>query len=431
MPDTQVIEADLTLLGSQFERGVQVAIADGRIVRVGKLGLAPSRRLSGQALLPGMINAHSHAFQRGLRGRAETFPQSAGNFWIWRDAMYKLVESLDEGEFTKVCKQAFGEMLAAGITTVGEFHYLHHDESGGGFAFDELVLSAAREVGIRMVLLPTYYKTGGIDKPLSGGQMRFALRSLDEYWARFDKLESTIDPTTQTLGVAAHSIRAVSPDELSELAGESRDRGWVMHMHVEEQPKEILECGERYGKGPLELVVERAEPGPYFTAIHCTHSEQNVLCDYLASGARVCVCPTTEANLGDGLPDARAMWNQNHGSICLGTDSNARIDMVEEMRWLEYGQRLRFQNRGIITDENGGTAGGLWRCATINGAAALNLDAGTITPGNLADFFTVDLSSSGLDGHSDGNLLDMLLFGASTPAAAKVCVNGRWIDVGK
>jgi len=410
MKEPQIIEADLTLIGTQFQPGVQVIVRQGKIERVGKLDLTPTRRLTGQALLPGMINAHSHAFQRGLRGKAETFPTRAGDFWVWRDEMYKLVESLDATAFKQVCKQAYTEMLAGGITAVGEFHYFHHDASCAGFALDELLLEAAREAGIRIVLLQAFYRTGGINQPLSGGQRRFDTPSLDDYWAQLDRLAGLLDPTTQSLGVVAHSIRATPLDDLKGLASGARDRGLPMHMHLEEQPKEIEDCRAAYGKSPLELVLEQAQPGPYFTAVHCTHSDPVVLRDYLATGARVCICPTTEANLGDGLPDARAMWQQNPESICLGTDSNARIDMIEEMRWLEYGQRLRHRTRGIFTGTDGRISTGLWRCATTNPAAALNLKAGTIAPGQWADFAVLDLPLSDLPGCAAETLLDELLF---------------------
>ncbi|MEP7325233.1 MAG: amidohydrolase family protein, partial [Gemmatimonadota bacterium] len=170
-----ILEADRTWTGQQFESGIQIELdAAGRIARVGRLGLKPTTRLTGQALLPGMVNVHSHAFQRGLRGRGDRFPAGMGNFWSWREAMYRLVEELDPEPFKRISVQAFREMLAAGVTTVGEFHYFHHTRGTTDYAFDRLILEAAAEAGIRIKLLLTYYRTGGIGQPLAGGQLRFA-----------------------------------------------------------------------------------------------------------------------------------------------------------------------------------------------------------------------------------------------------------------
>lgn len=423
----QIIQADLTLLGTQFVPRVQVVVEAGRITQVGTLGLTPTQRLTGQALLPGMVNVHSHAFQVGLRGKAELFPKQAGSFWSWREEMYRLVESLDAATFKELCLRAYREMLAAGITTVGEFHYLHHNDTCRGFAFDELVLEAAREAGIRLVLIQTYYKTGAVNRPLTGGQCRFATPSLDEYWKQFERLQGLLDPATQSLAVAAHSIRAVPLDDLRELARGARDRGVPMHMHVEEQPKEIEECKSAYGKSPMRMVLEHVQPGSWFTAIHCTHSDPADLREYIATGAGICLCPTTEGNLGDGIPDARSMWNQG-APLCLGSDSNLRIDMFEEMRWLEFGQRLRFGTRGVITGEDGTTGGGLWSCATTNGARALGQSLGKIEPGSTADLLAISLSRPVFAAHEVDSSPNPLALGATAPSVGRPCVRGNWVE---
>ena len=234
MSERQVLEADLTWIDGRFERGVQVTVEpDGRIGEIGKLQEVPTRRLNARALLPGFVTAHSHAFQRGLRGRGETFPEGAGSFWTWREAMYGLVESLDERSIYEWSRRAYEEMRDAGITCVGEFHYVHHDASLEGFAFDEVVLRAASDVGIRIVLLNTYYATGAIGAPLEGGQKRFRTAGLHEFWSQQDRLSDVLDRSTQSLGVAAHSIRAVPLDDLAALHAEARNREMVFHMHIE------------------------------------------------------------------------------------------------------------------------------------------------------------------------------------------------------
>lgn len=425
MSAPQVIEADLTWTGETFESGVRIQVdAAGRIERAGRLSQGPTRRLHGQALLPGLINAHSHAFQRGLRGQGERFPDGAGSFWTWREAMYRLVSSLDAAAFRHVVLQAFREMLDAGITTVAEFHYLHHSPGNSDYAFDELVLDAAREAGIRLVLLNTYYRTGGIGRPLGSAQRRFGSASAEGYWEQMDRLAARLRPG-QTLGAVVHSIRAASVEDLAAIHGEAKRRGLVFHMHVEEQPREIEECRAAYGRAPMALVNETLNVGPEFTAVHCTHTDPDQLAEFLEAGGRVCVCPLTEANLGDGVRElGHPPALRTH--LCLGTDSNARIAMLEEMRWLEYGQRVKCQGRGILADESGRVAHVLLDAATIGGAAALGVEAGRAAPGAWADFFSVDLTAPALADRDADTLLDALVFGAGNEVIRATCVGGVW-----
>jgi formimidoylglutamate deiminase len=417
-----VLEADLTWTGERFERGVRVAIGpDGRITGVGGLKEAASERLVGQALLPGFVNAHSHAFQRGLRGRAERFPAGAGSFWSWREAMYALVEELDAERLHALSLRAFREMLAAGITTVGEFHYLHH-AADADWTFDEAVLAAAREAGIRLVLLQVYYRTGGIGKPLERAQRRFDGRSLEEYWRAVDALAQRLDPAHATVGVAPHSIRAVELDELVELHERARRRRMVVHMHVEETPREIQECRAAHGRTPMELLAARLDLDAGFTAVHATHTAPEQLGFFLNSGANLCLCPLTEASLGDGTP---ALGRVARDGIALGTDSNARISMLEEMRWAEYAQRLAREERGVLVDEHGEVARRLFAAATLGGARALGVRAGAIEAGAWADLVALDLGAPELEGWTGETLLDALVFGACERVLAATWVGGR------
>ena len=424
MSESQIIEADLVWTGTSFERDVRIAVnEDGVIASVGKVDGATTRRLERKALLPGFVNAHSHAFQRGLRGLGETFPKGEGSFWTWREAMYDLVERIDAETIYELSKQAFSEMLACGITTVGEFHYLHHDQSKAGYTFDEVVLKAAADAGIRIALLNVFYKTGGIRKPLGRGQDRFATPSLEAYWDQMDMLAELIDPATQSLGVVAHSIRAVPLDDLVALHEEACKRGMVFHMHVEEQPQEIEVCIEVYHKPPMALLNERLEISPFFTAVHCTHTADKDMDEFLASGGNVCICPLTEANLGDGLANVPRLL-RNDGRICLGTDSNSRLCFTEEMRLLEYGQRLRLQKRGVCVDGQGNAGTKLLEMATSNGARSLGLKVGKIAKGHHADFATIDLDAAALKGWTETTLLDTLILGTGNEAIAETCVGG-------
>ncbi len=426
---SEILAPELTWTGQRFESDVAVEVDDrGRIVGVGPRDMRPVRPLENRALLPGFVNAHSHAFQRALRGRGERFPSGEGSFWTWREAMYELVGSMDADRLFDHCRQAFGEMLRAGITSVGEFHYLHHEASGRGYALDQVVLEAAREVGIRLALLNTYYRTGGVQRPVTPAQKRFETVSPEAYWERMDALQGSLDPDSQSLGAVVHSIRAADLDEIRALHAEARARGLVFHMHVEEQQQEVLDCKQAYGKAPMALFLEQLEIDEGFTAVHCTFTDKEDLAAFVSRGGIVCLCPLTEANLADGVADLPRIL-AGRGRVSLGTDSNARISMLEEVRWLEYVQRLRRGKRGVVRDAQGRIGPNLLRCATEHGARSLGIEAGAISPGAWADFVTIDLESPQLEGFHSDTLLESLFLGAGRESLAEVCVGGRWRDL--
>lgn len=418
-----IIEADLTWTGASFEPGIQLEIDAGKIARVGRLGVTATNRLTGQALLPGMVNVHSHAFQRGLRGKGDRFPAGMGNFWSWREAMYRLVEELDPEPFKRISVQAFREMLASGVTTVGEFHYFHHTRGTTDYGFDWLILEAAKEAGIRIALLMTYYRTGGVNQPLAGGQLRFATANPAEYWTQMDRIAKAIDPATQSLGAVAHSIRAATPDEIRELHAESVRRKQTFHIHVEEQRKEVEDCIAAYGQPPMAVLVNAVGDCANVTSIHCTHTSPEDMTRYLTAGGRVCLCPLTEGNLGDGIPQLAEAHRA--GRLCLGSDSNLRISAFEDLRWLEYGQRLADETRGALRPEDGFLARSLFEVATAGGAAALGLPIGSLAAGRHADFFTIDIAKPLLEGCTRETLMDGLVFGADQSVVTGTWVGGR------
>jgi formimidoylglutamate deiminase len=429
MASPGVLAADWTWMGDRFEAGIAVAVGeDGRIQAVGgERDLGPAARLSGRALLPGLVSAHSHAFQRGLRGRGESFPAQAGSFWTWREAMYELAARLGANEIESLCRQAFGEMRRAGITAVGEFHYLHHGPGDLDWSLDLRLLAAARQAGIRLVLLEAYYRTGSIGEPLGPAQRRFESPGPGAFWQQMDRLAGCLDPSTQSLGAAVHSIRAASLEDLAEIHSEARRRGLPVHMHVEEQRREIDEALARYGRRPMALILDALGGAEGLTAVHCTHTAPDDLDRFLDQGGTLCVCPLTEANLGDGLPDLPPAAAAG-GWLCLGSDSNARISMLEEMRWLEYGQRLKRESRGVLADARGEVAASLLAAATTGGARALGLDAGRIAPGHWADFVVIDLAAPALAGWEPASLAAALVFGCGEEVIAATCVGGVWSD---
>lgn len=442
----QVIQPELLWTESGWRRGWQIEVdSAGRVAAMGPArpsqgGAPAARSLPGRALLPGFVNAHSHAFQRALRGFGETYPAGAGDFWTWREAMYGLVERITPESFARVCRWTFREMLAAGFTTVAEFHYLHHaDASARDFALDEILLEAARDAGIRLVVLACYYRTGGIGQPLGPAQRRFDGGSPDEFLRQVDRLAARLDPASQSIGLAPHSIRAVPPDALRTLVQESHRRGWPCHMHVEEQPREIEECAAAYGSSPMRWLLENGLAGPNFTAVHCTHTPREDLLAFAASGARLCACPITEGSLGDGISQAASLFprgREDHTPansiaarppVCIGTDSNIRIDPFEELRWLESAQRLRTGRRGLLAMEGGAIDRQLLACGTQAGAAALGLPTGALAEGRLCDLITIDLGHMALEGWTEETLLASLLLGAGCDVVRDVCVGGVWI----
>ena len=423
----QTVEAELTWTGRRFERGIRLAVENG-VIDSTTSAEPTDRPLQRRALIPGMISAHSHAFQRGLRGLGERFPAGAGSFWTWREAMYRLVEELDSERFLDLCTRTFTEMLAAGITTVGEFNYFHHSlgtSSRGDWAFDELVLEAARRTGIRIVLLQAMYAAGGIGVPPSPAQMRFFCDDPSEYWSRLDRLGTFLTPG-QSLGVVAHSIRAVTPDMIRELHAGAKSRAMPFHMHLEEQRQEIADCIAAYGATPTRLLLDALEPGEEFTSVHATHTDVRDLAQLLGGGASVCLAPLTEGNLADGFPAVEPLLAHS-GRIALGTDSNSRISMLEEMRALEYAHRLRSEQRGVWRDPDGNVAGVLFGMATRGGARSLGVPAGEIAPGRLADLVAIDLDHPSLAGVEDENVLDAWIFGAPDDTIREVCVGGNWV----
>ncbi len=433
----QLFEADWTWTGERFERGVRIAVdGEGRFCGAVETS-GEAQKLTGRALLPGFVNAHSHAFQRGLRGRGERFPVGAGSFWTWREAMYGLVQEMTPIRMGELCRRAFDEMLAAGMTSVGEFHYLHHDEAAArDHALDAVVLQAAREAGIRIVLMSAYYSSGGFDShggrvPVGEAQSRFHTRTPAEFWAAFDRLTPELDASTQSLGVVVHSLRAADAGELREVQSEARRRGLVLHIHLEEQRREVEECQLSHGMTPMALLLETlgqaAGELDNVCAVHCTHTEAGDMARFLAAGGRVCLTPTTEASLGDGTPDLPGIL-ASEGALSFGSDSNTRISMFEEMRWGEYAQRLVREERGVARiAEDGRVAPTLLRAATSGGAAALGLSAGDLRSGSHADFLTADLEHPTLGGVDPEHLPEALALACDERVIRDVFVGGRRI----
>jgi formimidoylglutamate deiminase len=352
---------------------------------------------------------------------------SGRDFWSWRGTMYHAAAHLDPEEVYDVARMAFLEMMLSGTTTVGEFHYLHN--APGGRPYDDpnllskQVIAAARSVGIRIVLLRSAYMRSGYELSTDPGQIRFFESS-----AQFiQNMEALVASTDVSVGVAPHSLRAVPLRELKEIAAWTRSRKMPLHMHVAEQIAENEACLREYGLTPVALLGREGLLGPDFTAVHAIHISKEEIGLLARSGATVCSSPTTERNLGDGVIVADQVMREGIG-IALGSDSQAQIDPLEDARELEYHLRLDRKQRAILDQIGEQTlASRLFDCATVNGARSLGVNAGVLSLGSSADFFTVDLDDLSIAGHSEEDLLPLAVFSLNRTAIRDVVVNGRLV----
>jgi formimidoylglutamate deiminase len=415
-----------------FQRGFAggqalLVSSEGNILAADAAPTTETVSLPRKALLPGFVNTHSHSFQRLIRGKSESRAMSGRDFWSWRGTMYHAAAHLEPEEVYDVARMAFLEMLLSGTTTVGEFHYLHNGPGGRPYDDPNLlskqVIAAAQSVGIRIVLLRSAYLRSGYDLPLDPGQIRFFESS-----AQFiENMNALTAATSVPVGVAPHSLRAVPLRELKQIAAWTRARKLPLHMHVAEQIAENEACLREYGLTPVALLGREGLLGPDFTAVHAIHISPEEIGLLARSGVTVCSCPTTERNLGDGVIVADKVMREGI-AIALGSDSQAQIDPLEDARELEYHLRLDRQQRAILDQIGEQTlASRLFDCATLNGARSLGVNAGLLSPGYLADFFTVDLDDLSIAGHSDEDLLPLAVFSLNRTAIRDVIVNGRWV----
>ena len=426
-----VYRPELLYVDGEFVTNGELFVGDdGRISSSGGPGVRVVE-MPGKALLPGFVNAHSHSFQRLIRGKSESRAISGRDFWSWRGTMYHAARQLDPQQVYDVARMAFLEMVVAGTTTVGEFHYLHNAADGRPYGDPNLlakqVIAAAQSVGIRIVLLRTAYLRSGYELPLDPGQIRF-FETANSFLENMQMLvEDQKDPEGVHFGVAPHSIRAVPLRELQAIAEWGRKRGLPIHMHVAEQVAENEACVREYGATPVQLLAKEEILGADFTAVHGVHVNSEEIAMLAAAGTTVCSCPTTERNLGDGFVRADDLFAAGI-SVALGSDSQAQIDPLEDARELEYHLRLQQQKRAILDQLDGKPLGArLFSCATLAGARALGVAGGELKAGAFADFFTVDLKDASIAGNSVNDLLAIVVFSLNRSAVRDVVVDGRLI----
>lgn len=329
--------------------------------------------------LPALATAHSHAFQRGMRGDAQRpGPSATDDFWSWRNAMYRLADSLTPESIRAISLVAYRELYRAGVRTVGEFHYVHHQ--AGGAPYDQrtlladAVIDAAREAGLRIALLRVVYHRAGAGRPPEGAQRRFADASLDDALADVEALRSRYAGAADVrIGIAPHSVRAVPPGWLSEMGTYARERDLPLHMHIAEQPAEIEACLAETGRRPVELCADRGVLGPRFVAVHATHLAPHEPALLGQAGAFACICSTTERDLGDGLPDIGALVDAGV-KLCTGVDSHVITQPLEDLRGIDLGERLRTGKRVTLRGEARTPAERLWEIGSLLGARACGFD---------------------------------------------------------
>jgi formimidoylglutamate deiminase len=418
----------------------------------GALGVDASGRLqrcaddSGEALgqwvLPGMPNLHSHAFQRAMAGLAERKGVAIGiaaqagtqsgedSFWSWRETMYRFAASIGPQTLKAIAAQLYVEMLKAGYTQVCEFHYLHHQPDATPYAPAEAMslalIEAASEAGIALTLLPVLYMTGGFDgRALAPRQRRFG-HAVDDYLRMVQTLRIQQSADVR-IGIALHSLRAVPELALREVLASELARDCPIHIHIAEQLGEVQDCEALRGARPVQWLLDHADVDARWCLVHATHLTAGETEALARCGAVAGLCPTTEANLGDGLFPL-ADYLDAGGTLGIGSDSHISISPVEELRWLEYGQRLHTHHRNIAARAHGDSVGQtLWRAALQGGAQASGLPIGALRPGHRADLIVLDDASPLLAARDAGALLDSFIFAGNSPLVRDVMVGGRWV----
>lgn len=421
---------------------VHVTVSDeGFITEIGSVALAAAasaaavERIDG-IVVPGMPNAHSHAFQRAMAGNTEYRRSARDSFWTWRQAMYGLANRIAPYDLQIVATQLFVEMLKAGYTSVAEFHYLHRETSGAQYLHAnplwEAIGAAAAAAGIGLTFLPTLYQCSDFGAaPLKAEQARFALETEAFLKAVADQVSADRRRGSRTVrtGAAFHSLRAVPIEALREasLALRSIDATMPLHIHVAEQLREVRACEAATGRRPIELLLDQALLTQHWCLVHATHASAAELKGIAASNASVCVSVSTEANLGDGLFDTARFFKLG-GRLCIGSDSQSTVNPAEELRWLEYQQRLRKKQRSVLAtkaEQHVGTR--LWHGAALTGAQAIGQPAGALAAGRRADWLVLDAAHPSLAGAAAGTALDHLLFAGADAAIRDVMVAGRWV----
>ena len=380
-------------------------------------------------VVPGIANLHSHAFQRAMAGLTERQQSDADSFWTWREWMYRFAATLSPDDVHAIARQLYIEMLEAGFTSVCEFHYLHHDVDGRPYArpaaMAEAIIAAAQSVGLRLTLLPVLYQRGGFDgRPLSERQQRFG-HATDAFVRLVDDLRSASSAMPGVrVGVAFHSLRAVTLPTMREVLAALDEPGMPVHLHIAEQQAEVADGLATHGRRPVQLLLDELPVDSRWTLVHATHLDEAEVRGVAASGATVAICPTTEANLGDGLFPLRAFLAAG-GRYGVGSDSHVSVSPIEELRWLEYGQRLVEQKRSRALLGPGSNAEAMLRAVAVSAAASTGQAVGVLDASSAVDALVLDAEAPAMVGATREDVLDRWVFCGNRPLVRDVFVAGR------
>ncbi len=425
--------AEKILLSSGWAKQQTLTIESGVITAI-ESGQHDDAEVVQGIIIPGMVNCHSHAFQRAFAGFSEQGSDGQDSFWTWRQIMYKFLKQLSANDAEVIATQLYIEMVKMGYTRVAEFHYLHHDITGEKYTplatMAKAIFNAAKKSGIGLTLLPVLYRFSGFgEQTPSTGQQRF----INDI-AQFNQLVSDCFQLSQgysnsNIGIAPHSLRAVDKTSLQIVVEHVRklDAKAPIHIHISEQQQEVNDCIAHYGKRPVQWLLDNMPVDPQWCLIHATHIDNNELHGIINTNAVAGICPTTEANLGDGIfPTAEFL--QQQGKFAIGSDSHISVNPIEELRWLEYAQRLVRQQRAILASNVQPSVGfNLWQKATQGGAQSTNSNVGELAVGKQADLLVLDPQQIALFAHSDQHLLDSFIFASQQNQIKDVMINGVWV----
>jgi len=423
-----VIFAQHAYLDRGWARNVRLTLSNQSIDKIEINTVRLPNDVAVQTLLPALANLHSHSFQRAMAGMTEFRAAGRDSFWTWRDLMYRFLEKLTPGHIQDIAALVFMEMQEAGYASVGEFHYVHHQPDGK--PYDDLselskrIFAAAKQTGIGLTHLPVLYSYGGAgQQPLSGGQLRFG-NNVDRFNRLVEEAQSILTglPADARVGIAPHSLRATSPEDLTQVIAAHKD--CPVHIHISEQPKEVEDIKGWLGARPVEWLLKNVPVDDRWCLIHATHMTETETSNMAKSGAVAGLCPITESNLGDG-PFNGATYLNAGGAFGLGSDSNVRISLTEELRTLEYSQRLRDLARNVLVVSEGSVGETLYLGAARGGAQALGRNAGVIAEGRLADLLAIDSDAPALCALSDSQMFDGLTFAASDAVVTDLWSAGR------
>ncbi len=425
--------AEHILLADGWAKNKTLTISNGIITAI-EDGKNEQADIASGAVIPGMVNCHSHAFQRAFAGFSEQGSEGQDSFWTWRKIMYKFLGQLSSDDAQVIAQQLYIEMLKMGYTRVAEFHYLHHDVDGSNYqelaTMAKAIFNASANAGIGLTLLPVLYQFSGFGAKLpNNGQKRFINNS-----EQFNQLVSDCFALSESysntnVGIAPHSLRAVDKKALQTAVAHVRslDNNAPIHIHISEQQQEVNDCITHFGKRPVQWLLDNIELDQHWCLIHATHIDEQERKGIIASKAIAGICPTTEANLGDGIfPTTEFLAEQ--GTFAIGSDSHISVNPIEELRWLEYAQRLIKQQRAILATSKQASVGHhLWQQAALGGAQSTNSNTGSLAVGKQADLLVLDSKQTRLFAHSDQHLLDSVIFASQQNLIEDVMVNGKWV----